>query len=446
MVFGIPLVFAQEVSDDLQLDDNLFDVEFVDPGETADEDFQWFDPFTFKLSYQTISQINRHHNKDFFGAKSEEKPTIENNRLSLLVKYQHAFAAGWLLQGNAHGKVYLRRDYEYVANNQNTEREFRINELFVQRSDGQHSIKLGRQTVVWGEAVGNSVLDVINTTEIRDLSIVNIEDARLNQSFLLWDIFRERSSISTFVNLYPQFNPAIKPGSPLYIPARFKPVDFDRDQPLFELGSQYRWSRTGSDFALMAAYLYENQLRYDPPPGLNGNAVPVENNYWLIGFSANRAIDKLLVSADVAYSDGVFADTFNPLTLAGGRQQSRRLGTSLGVEYGVTALQQVSFSIRAETFLDQDQFGANQQLINDDVYGTYLLRYSNASTSGDLSISSTLQRDRDGLFLLGSLALNYVIDDNWALFSQLVITDVESGGPAMLDDDVRLELTLHFSF
>ena len=63
-----------------------------------------------------------------------------------------------------------------------------------------HSVKFGRQTVVWGETIGNSVLDVINHTEFRDFSIIDIEDARLNQWMLVWDIFQEQSSWSSFIN------------------------------------------------------------------------------------------------------------------------------------------------------------------------------------------------------------------------------------------------------
>lgn len=441
-------VIAQEDEpNDFELGDDLFDLEFLDAGETAqDQSSAWYVPFTYKLSYQTISQVNEHVSTDFLGNDVDEQPELENNRLSLLAKYQHTFAPGWLLQGNAHAKLYLRQDYEYEANNNNTHTEFRLNELFLQHSFDQHSLKVGNQTVVWGEADGNSVLDVINTTEIRDLSIVNIEDARLNQFFVVWDRFGDRSSLSSFVNLYPKFNPALKPGSPLYQPLLYKRVDLDRDKILLEAGTQYRWTRTGSDIAVMAAYLYENQLRYDPPPSQVGNAIPVENDFWLLGMSANKAIDKLLLVADFSYSNGVFADTFDPTAFTTSRYENNLVGTSLGFEYGVSALQQVSFSLRAESYLDQSVDEAGQQLINDDVFGTYLLRYSYNSNSGDIALSSTLQRDFDGVFLLGSVGLNYVVNDNWSWFSQIVVTDADAGGPFFLDDDARVELTVNYSF
>ena len=86
----------------------------------------------------------------------------------------------------------------------------------MQRTLGRHSLKFGRQTLVWGETVGNSVLDVINHTEYRDFSIIDIEDARLNQWMLVWDFFNNQSQLSGFLNLYPEFNPSPVEGSPLY--------------------------------------------------------------------------------------------------------------------------------------------------------------------------------------------------------------------------------------
>ena len=101
----------------------------------------------------------------------------------------------------------LERHCEYKANGNNFDAESRINEFFVQRSFEQHSIRSYRQTVVWGETVGNSVLDVI-TFEFRDFTIIDIEDARLNQWMVVWDYFGEESNWSSFINLYPEFNPA----------------------------------------------------------------------------------------------------------------------------------------------------------------------------------------------------------------------------------------------
>ena len=223
------------------------------------------------------------------------------------------FANGWLLQASAQTRIYWNEDYEYLVNGDKIEEESRINEFFIQRSFGAHSVKLGNQTVVWGETVGNSVLDVINITEFRDFTIIDIEDARLNQPMLVWDYFTEYSgSFSTFLTLYPEFNPAPVRGSPLFFDPGYHLPDYDRDGDiLFEVGSQWRYSIERSDFALMAAYLIENQLRWEPPPPGGGIARPIKNDFLLLGFSANRAIGDVLLNLDLAFSQGILANNFS---------------------------------------------------------------------------------------------------------------------------------------
>lgn len=125
---------------------------------------------------------------------------MENNRLGLNVRYQNPFACGWLLQGSAQVRAYLPGDYEY-NNPARNDWETRLNELFIQRSGERHSLSFGRQSLVWGETLGISVLDVINTTEYRDLTVIDIEDARLNQWLMVRDFFGQYGQWSTFVNL-----------------------------------------------------------------------------------------------------------------------------------------------------------------------------------------------------------------------------------------------------
>ncbi len=183
-------------NDPLILDDSVdfaADFEFDDAltGEfdeqTENSTPSWLEHFILRISQQLSGQINSHSVPLAPGFTLPCAAEIETNRFGIDARYQNPFAPGWLLQASGHARVYWKEDYEYRANDDRIDTEFRINEFFVQRSGGQHSVKLGRQTVVWGETVGNSVLDIINTSEFRDLTIIDIEDARLNQWLLVWD-------------------------------------------------------------------------------------------------------------------------------------------------------------------------------------------------------------------------------------------------------------------
>jgi hypothetical protein len=309
--------------------------------------------------------------------------------------------------------------------------------------------------VVWGETVGNSVLDIINNSEFRDFTIIDIEDARLSQAMLVWDFFGtdNSSSLSTFVNLYPEFNPAPVRGSPLFFDPGFNLPDYSRDgKILLEAGTQWKKSFEGSDIAVMAAYLYENQLRYDPPLPGSADARPDINDFLLLGFSANRAIGKLLLNFDLAFSHNILADSFafpgtsslsTPVNL-----RKDQIGTSFGFEYAIDNEQNVSLGIQAQTLLDAEEgLQPGQTLTNDGIFGSWLVRYSNAMRNGDLTLSATLQGDLAAESLLVFLGVDYTLNDNWSLSSQIISITAKSGSfLTVFDEDIRLGTTLTYSF
>ena len=158
-----PLILDPDVSFDPDIDfgfnGDIFTGAF---GEQSEESStaKWFEDFTIRISQSTSGQVNS-HNIDLgpFGSFPKEAD-LETNRLQFNIRYQNAFAPGWVLQGSMWYRVYWNQDYEFVSNGDAVETEGQLNDLFIQRSRGKHSFKLGRQTVVWGETVGNSVLDL----------------------------------------------------------------------------------------------------------------------------------------------------------------------------------------------------------------------------------------------------------------------------------------------
>lgn len=451
--------FTPAVGQDFSLDTLSFDGAAFDNAsvgqdlftQSADTRPAWLRPFTFRLSQQLMAQVNPHRVDLPGGATLTRNAATENSRLSLLTRYQNAFAPGWLLQGSAQAKVYWPGDYEYRANGRKIDTEFRLNELFLQRSGSTQSLKLGAQTVVWGENVGNSVLDVINTSEYRDLSIIDIEDARLNQWLLVWDSFGSNRHLSSFVNLYPEFNPPPVRGSPFFFEPEFNLTDLRRDTPLFEAGSKLRWSFTGSDVSVMAAYLYENQLRYSAPDSGMGDAVAQENDFLLLGASANRAIGKLLLNLDIAFSHDVLTDVL--FTTPGGAttlftQPVDLIAGSAGFEYAISNEQNLIVGVSAQTVLNQSSvLRVGETLAGDEVTGNALLRYSNSLRNGDLVLAVTVQSALDAGSLLASVSLNHTLSNHLALLTQIIaIRADKDAAVAFLDEDVRAGLTLTWSF
>lgn len=415
----------------------------------------WLNGFTVKLTQQILFQTKTHDvSLRIPGGPLVTIPheaDVETNRLAANVRYQYAFAPGWLLQASGFARIFLIDDYEFEALDKGLETEYRLNEFFIQRSFDTHSIKLGNQTVVWGEVDGNSVLDVINVTEFRDFSIIDIEDARLNQPMLVWDYFGdrfgERSRLSTFVTLYPEYNPPVVRGSPFFSEPPFNITDYKRSSSLeFEAG--VRWSRSfeGSDVALMAAHLIENQLSYSPPIAPGQDALSDNNAFSLIGFSANRALGSLLLNLDIAYSRGILINNLNIPGIATGGETDRtrdQLGTSVGIEFAINNEQNVAVSLQAAKSLNDENQSADDHALT----GAWLMRYSNSLMNGDLALALGLQGDLHGDFTLLQASADRTLNDRWAMGVNLILLDgVDTSPISLFAGDIRIGFNLTFSF
>jgi len=417
-----------------------------------------------QLNHQLTVHANRHHVYSTYGSDWKQVHSVEMNRLELDIRYQNAFAPGWLLQGSALARGWLDGDYEH-NNPDRGDGALRLNELFVRYSGGQHSFAFGRQIVVWGETIGNSVLDVINPYEFNDLTSIDYEDARRNQWLLTWDLFTDKGNLSSFINLYPEFDPLPVTGGPLYpepqkimgVPMRLS--SYHRDGAIFEAGARWSRSFSGSDIAVMAARLYENPLRYTLPdlvPMFTLAAMDsspadgplqteaVTNAYKLLGFSANRAISKLLLTLDVAYSMDVLSDVMTTTTLPNvgvipvpGFKKRNRIAVSGGFEYGISPTQQMSLSVSA----------TRDHGVDLNTRGNVLLRYSKSLRNEELVLSSTLQSQLGGDATLLFLGVDWRLNDDWEAEFQLVTTHTHAHTLVYhLDEDVRMGMTLKWNF
>ena len=71
----------------------------------------------------------------------------------------------------------------------------------------------------------------------------------------------------------------------------------------------------------------------------------------------------------------------------------------------------------------------------------------NALRNGDLNFSATLQGDLSAQSLLVFTGLDYTINDNWSVSSQIISISAKAGSfLTFFDEDLRLGITLTYTF
>ena len=86
--------------------------------------------------------------------------------------------------------------------------------------------------------------------------------------------------------------------------------------------------------------------------------------------------------------------------------------------------------IQAQKILDENEgLLPGQQLINEGVFGSWLVRYSNILLNSNLTLSAALQGDLDGNSLLALVGANYTINDNWAVDTQIISINSNTQSP-----------------
>ena len=125
-----------------------------------------------------------------------------------------------------------------------------------------------------------------------------------------------------------------------------------------------------------------------------------------------------------------------------------QIGVSFGFEYGITSVQNISLGIQAKKMLDErDGLRPEEELLNEGVYGSWLLRFSNRVSNDDIVLSATMQGDLDGNSILVSLSADMTINDHWKASAQFV--GINANKPSQLvffDDDLRIGATITYSF
>ena len=225
--------------------------------------------------------------------------------------------------------------------------ELELRETYVDTEIGNTFLRIGKQQVVWGQADGLKVLDVINPQSFREFILDDFEDSRIplwtvnaeipiGGAFLqlLWipdntyDDIPEAGAVFAFTS--PLIVPEIPPGVPVIIAPLDRPGDFVGDS---DVGAKLSTFAGGWDLSLNYAYHY-----FDRPVTrreISPTGITVRQNYertHLIGGTFSNVFGDFTLRGEAGYS----SDRYFPvsdITDEDGVSHSGELAYVLGVDY-----------------------------------------------------------------------------------------------------------------
>lgn len=251
--------------------------------------------------FETLLQPARFTLKHEHSYKTKEPTQTVNKRSSVRLEYSKFFGTYFFLQLDVKLNGFHESDHRAKAEEKNFLYESSIKEAYLQSSMNNTSVKAGLQVVIWGEADGAAVTDVIAPRDQSELFFISLDESRIPQPMIVFDQFSETGDWTL-----------------LYIPAagytempekdtqydlgfldNFTVEDAkDLEQNSDEIG--IRWKKTfgKSDLAIMAASLIENDYKYELDT--SGVLIREKNRYQMLGLTLNYGKGAFLYKGEMA--------------------------------------------------------------------------------------------------------------------------------------------------
>jgi hypothetical protein len=303
-----------------------------------------------------------------FAYKTQGPKRTIKNRASLRLEYARTYNDHLSAQFDAKLNAFMGNDHRRLAD----DHDLMVTQAYLQSSFGQTSVRVGIQTLPWGESLLAPITDEISPRDNRELFNFNLEELRIGQPMATVDRYDGNTRWSAFVVPKAEFNKTPEDGT-LY---DFDPLTYRRGS-VGDSGVEYgfSWKRNyeRSDIMLMAASLVDNDYvrrRVDAVTTLR-----VRERFTLTGMSFTRALGNFVLRGEAAVK---FDKPFNDQTLQIVRK--RTIETYLGLDYRATPTLSLSAEALNQHISDWDEtllgFPRNRQtgmlsvqknFMNDDV-------------------------------------------------------------------------------
>ncbi len=356
-----------------------------------------------------------------------------------------------------YGLTWLKYDAAYESNNYSDEasREYKTNfktkdilrELYVEGSISDLSFRLGRQQVIWGEAVGLKITDIINPQDLREFILDDFIDSRIP----LWMLKLEYSLGKYDIeNLFiPDFEPdrPAETGSEWSLPSSFSYPQ----QPISKPGDGFesteiglRLSRFLGGWDISSSYFYT----WDDSPALHikeekseKKVFPEHHRHHTLGFTFNNAFGKWVPQGEFAFNIGKFF-RIEETEVAEGVTRKNNLFYMTGADYTVND----NLLVNGQ-FIQQIIFNYEEGMIDDEIENIFSIffqsNFMNEMLKPDLLI---LYDSNDGVFLIRPKAAYDLTDKIKLTLGADIIEGEAKGFIGQFNNNDRIYFETKYSF
>lgn len=251
--------------------------------------------------FETLLQPARFTLKHEHSYKTKEPSQTVNNRSSARLEYSKFFGTYFFLQFDTKLNIFYKSDHRAKAEEKDTFFESNTKEAYLQSSIKNTSLKAGLQVIIWGEADGAAVTDVVAPRDQSELFFISLDESRIAQPMIVIDQFSEMGDWTFFYIPAAEYTKVPEKGTQ-YDLGLLDNFEIEDDKDLGKNSDEMglRWKKTfgKSDVAIMAASLIENDYKYEMR--VLGTLVKTKNRYKLLGLAFNYGKGAFLFKGEIA--------------------------------------------------------------------------------------------------------------------------------------------------
>jgi hypothetical protein len=236
------------------------------------------------------------------------------------------------------------------------------------------------QTIIWGEADGAAVTDVVSPRDISEFFFISLEESRISQASLVIDQYSAMGDWSFFYILDPEYDSLPEMGTQYYQnPFQGFNIEKAAEQDKDENEYGIRWKKTlgRSDIALMHANLIENQYLYEALTSeiLKEN----KSRFKMYGLALNFGKGGFLWKGEAALKT---PQQFNNKSYK--LVEKNVVDTAISVEYAVPGNYTLGIGV-----INKHVINWEKDLLNKKDEGSFMINWSNNYLNEDLTLSWT---------------------------------------------------------